>query len=169
MALRCQSSLTVVPSTQTIAVIDSLRPIKVWFTSANMRYLSTCIESKIMMMNALVYCAHAMNMWLMYRYIYTSYIHIYYTHIHTYCIVGNFHRWSIFTIFAGLIFTDARTHSHYVPHNWAYFAGLFFSVRRPRKLDPSKISHYMVHRYFEYCFYGSLVYIRGLLGLVLNY
>ena len=72
-----------------------------------------------------------------------------------YHIAGNFrgiqfHGWSIFTIFAGLIFVDARTHAHYVhvPYNWAYFAGLILwlgsNPRKQRKLDPSKTSHYTV-------------------------
>ena len=35
-----------------------------------------------------------------------------------------------FTIFAGLIFSDVRTHSHYVPYNQTYFTGLIFVVRQ---------------------------------------
>ena len=32
--------------------------------------------------------------------------------------------------FRGLIFSDVRTHSHYVLYNRTYFAGLIFMVRR---------------------------------------
>ena len=51
--------------------------------------------------------------------------------------------------FAGLIFADAHPCAHYVLYNQAYFVGLIFVVRRSssklRKLDPSKISCYMVY------------------------
>ena len=51
--------------------------------------------------------------------------------------------------FAGLIFVDVWTHAHCVLYNWAYFMGLIFAVRhdhprKPRKLDPSKVSRYTV-------------------------
>ena len=47
----------------------------------------------------------------------------------------NFRGWSIFTIFVGLIFVDARTHSHYVLYNSlrAYFT---FTIRSSAKIGP---------------------------------
>ena len=53
--------------------------------------------------------------------------------------------------YVGLIFTDACTQAYYVLYNRAYFTGLIFSVRHPSaktaKLDPTKISRYMVQLY----------------------
>ena len=50
--------------------------------------------------------------------------------------------------YVGLIFTDACTQAYYVLYDRAYFTGLIFSVRRKlQKLDPTKISRYMVQLY----------------------
>ena len=50
--------------------------------------------------------------------------------------------------FVGLIFADAHPHIHYVLYNraylWVYFSWLGDHPWKPRKLDPSKISCYMV-------------------------
>ena len=52
---------------------------------------------------------------------------------------------------AGLNFMDVCTHAHY--DNRAYFGGLISQLgdhwQKPRKLDPSKISHYTVVLYYE--------------------
>ena len=80
------------------------------------------------------------------------------THYNNYCckkyrIAGNFRgvqfSWMVdICHFAGLIFADAGPHAHYVLYNQAYFVGLIFAVRRSSvklgKLDPQKISRYMV-------------------------
>ena len=65
--------------------------------------------------------------------------------------------------FAGLIFTDARTHAHYVLYNQAYiyFAGLIFVLRRSSaktvKIGPLK-------NFPPYSSTHCLRYTRGDLG-----
>lgn len=62
-----------------------------------------------------------------------------------YCTAGNFGGvWFLWMVdlchFAGLIFTDLHTHTHY---DWAYFIlQLGDNPQNPQKLDPLKISHY---------------------------
>ena len=56
--------------------------------------------------------------------------------------------------FAGLNFADASTHAHYIIlYNQAFFAGKIFMVRqssvKQQRLDPSKISRYMVVKLFR--------------------
>ena len=43
---------------------------------------------------------------------------------------GKFSRMVDFYYFAGLDFTDASTHTHYVLYNQAFFTGLIFVIRR---------------------------------------
>ena len=54
-------------------------------------------------------------------------------HIMYYCIVGNFHGVQFLRTvdlyhFTGLIFTDERTHTHYILYNQAYFVGLILRL-----------------------------------------
>ena len=75
----------------------------------------------------------------------------------------NFHRWSIFNIFAGLIFADADTHTHYVLYIQTFFACLIFAVRQ------SSTKTVKIWPLENFPLYGTSCTIRKCIRVVVSY